>query len=248
VQTHSFRVPGIQDAQAAVALAHLNGPVGADTGLDGWLTGEEIERARRFRVDHARGDFLAGRIAAKSALQALVPASRPADWTLARGVWNQPCVRGPVAGISVTLAHSIRVGVAVAYDDRWKCGIDIEAADRDATEAIRSEVTQSEAAWADAGGDGALARWMMLWTAREALGKCLGTGLLAPGAIGRTVNWRRHADWWRADVSEGAPLAVHSLPAQRLTVSWAVPSDGAEHPAVAAVLDWLAARLEAVGG
>src|SRR5690606_29223663 len=143
--------------------------------------GNEPARAARFVVDHARADFLAGRIAAKSAVRALRPdAAPPGTWEVAGALHKPPRLPEVFRGLGITLAHSSGVGVALAHPASWRCGVDLEPADRDAGDVIATQVAPAEAAWAHAAADAdeQRVRWLVLWTVREALGKSLGTGLL----------------------------------------------------------------------
>ena len=242
---HDFAIPGLAGANAAVAIVRV-GPADLQAGpLAGWLAREEIDRFHRFKVEHARVDFLAGRIAAKSALIRLVPQSRPADWELVLGVWRQPCVRGPFGGLKVTLAHSAGVAVAVAFDDRWTCGIDLEESTRDAAEVVESQVTGAEADWARAAGADMTTRWMLLWTAREAIGKSFGTGLLFPSFLPASRDWHEIDGFWHARVGNGDLLAIRSIMSGRFALSWLAPAAAAQAPVGGEMLQWLRATLAA---
>ncbi len=195
----------------------------APAARDGWLRGEELERFARFKVDHARADFLAGRRAAKSALCALHPDTAPADWELVRGEWRQPLPRGPVSGVAVTLAHSGGTAVAVASEERYAFGIDLETVDREAAAVVRTQVTDAETAWAEAGGADAQVRWMLLWTAREALGKRLRTGLLFPERIPATAIWSEHHGIWTARLAGTAAVEMRAVVAGGFAACLAAP-------------------------
>ncbi|MGH8019063.1 MAG: 4'-phosphopantetheinyl transferase family protein [Opitutaceae bacterium] len=243
--THHFAIPGLDNARAVVALARAQPPDLAARAREDWLRGEELDRFERFKVEHARGDFLAGRMAAKSALCALAPDTEARSWEIVRGLWRQPCVRGPAGGLKVTLAHSAGIAVAVAFDDRWTCGIDLERADRDAAEVVESQVTPEEAAWARASDGDITERWMLLWTAREATGKSFGTGLLFPELLPRTHDWNQRDGVWHAQLADGGLLAIRALAVRGFALSWLLPLAAAESPVVLKALQWLREEMPA---
>jgi len=230
-----------------LAVARIETPsVGSDPAITAWLVGEERARFERLRVDGARADFLAGRVAAKLALAALGGAGIPEAQRIEirRGCWHQPCVIGAGDAAAVTLAHSGGLAVAVAFDERLRCGVDIERRRRPVGDVVRHETTADETAWAEAGGVGeAETRWLLLWTAREAIGKCLGVGLLLSGRALATRDWRPSGDGWRAAAREAGPLGIRSLETPQWVASLAVPEEVVDQPAFVAVCRALGREL-----
>jgi 4'-phosphopantetheinyl transferase EntD len=247
VATRTFALHEPASARAAAGFCRIHDPDASSApepaDAHSWLKEGELERHARFRVQHARDDFLAGRIATKSALAALVPHTQPDAWEIVGGIWRQPCVRGPSAGLAVTLAHADGAAVAVAHDDRWTCGIDLERTTRDAAEIVRTHVSAAESAWAEASPDDA-SRWMLLWTAREAIGKAARTGLLFPETLPATRDWRRETDGsWRAALGASELLSIVAVCSGEWTLSLLVPSADAGSSPMRETLQWFADRL-----
>ncbi|WP_442887502.1 4'-phosphopantetheinyl transferase family protein [Congregicoccus parvus] len=247
VATRTFALHELASAHAAAGFCRIHDPDATDAPQSPdprvWLKEGELERHARFRVQHARDDFLAGRIATKSALAAIVPHTQPHAWEIVGGIWRQPCVRGPSAGLAVTLAHADGAAVAVAHDDRWTCGIDLERTTRDAADVVRTQVSPAESAWAEA-APGDASRWMLLWTAREAIGKAARTGLLFPETLPATRDWRQEPNGsWRAALGDSDLLSIVAVCSGEWTLSLLVPSADAGSSPMRETLQWFADRL-----
>ena len=83
-------------------------------------------------------------------------------------------------------------------------------------------------------------RWLVLWTAREALGKSLGTGLLEPGGLAATKAWLQAAHGWRAGFEGEDGVTVRSVVAGGFVVSVVLPPEADTEPPA----QWLAQVLE----
>jgi phosphopantetheinyl transferase len=219
----------------AIAVARV-----AENGADhpelarAWLHGAEHARFARFAVERARADFLAGRVAAKTAARALVADAPAANrWEVAPGPQQRPLLDPHFGARAVTLAHAGGIGVAIAHDRALRCGIDIERGDRNAAEVVASQVTAMEANWARSGRteDERSTRWMLLWTAREALGKSLGTGLLEPERLKATDGWHEMKPGRRAEVPEDAGVFIRAVHVGDFVISLVVPSGFDAEPA-----------------
>lgn len=249
IGTKRFSIPlKHEDLDAATCLTRVfDQEEILEQQLAATLIGEEIVVFNGFRVSHAKADFLAGRLAAKSALQILLPDTAILDWQMIRGAWHQPCIRGPINNHLVTIAHSAGVGVAVAFDDRWHCGIDIESLSRCDEETIATQVSPEEARWAKGEGSNNQSRWMMLWTAREALGKALRTGLLLPDALSPTSDWTETETGFSANFQRNDLLSVRSVVASGFVVSQVFPRNATADRAIESTMQWLHDSLEKLG-
>lgn len=241
VESFRFELHGA--GPAALALAWV--PAAADTHAAigaRWLSGAEHDRNSRFAVAHARADFLAGRIAAKTAARILDPHSLPAaQWEIVPGENHQPRIGHVLRDHAVSLAHAGGLGLGAVFPASVRCGVDLEAADRDAGDVIATQVTPEEAAWARAGGDEQRTRWMLLWTAREAQGKSYGTGLLDPQRLVATRGWTPASHGWRARFAGNDAALVRAVVAGRWVVALVFPAETETDP----IARWLAATLSA---
>jgi 4'-phosphopantetheinyl transferase len=247
---HRFDVRvGVESLPASIAVARVVDDAAAHEVLARqWLRPTELTRYRRFLVDSGRRDFLAGRIAAKSALQALAPSTAAnVDWEVVSGIWQQPSVRGPIAGLGVTLAHAGGTGVAVAFDDRWAAGVDVESLAHPAIETIRTQVTRKEADWAGAchsctiGWDTEPARWLALWTAREAFGKILGTGLGLPEALLPVIGWTPLEWGWTATLAGNDSFAIQTFVNRETVTSLVLPAGTLRDETAQMLRTWIGA-------
>lgn len=148
-----------------------------------FLSESEEERFRTFQFAAKKQSFLLGRLAAKTALGALLPEPDLRRIEIHSGVYGQPLVSHPRAGsLEVTVSHSHGLAVALAFPAEYPMGIDLETISAVSAGTIIGELEASvpEQAWlATAGVDDATA-CCVLWTAREALGKALKIGLNSP--------------------------------------------------------------------
>lgn len=125
--------------------------------------------------------FLLGRYAAKLAMQILLKEANPKSIEIGRGVFEQPVIsylsaRAP----GVTISHCGEIAVALAFPSGHPMGVDIEQIDPERLVTIRSQMSQTEQAWARSAGADELALSTLIWTAKEALSKALLCGLMSP--------------------------------------------------------------------
>lgn len=216
-------------------LAAVSGP---------WLVGSERERLARFVARAAGAEFLAGRMAAKAALAALAPDLSPDRCEIVPGVWHQPTLRPHSHGLAITLTHGGGLGLALAADDRWLCGIDVEQTMRVERDIILPMVTPDERRWADAAVDAGASRsrWSVLWTAREALGKMLRCGIARPGVLLPLVDISESDGIWTARFDR-ADIRAHATCFAGLTFSLVAPALDGGDPPLRSALTWLRERL-----
>jgi 4'-phosphopantetheinyl transferase len=148
-----------------------------------YLNQAELAAWQTLRLENKRQSALQGRIAAKRALGAALGEVDATKIGIARGSFGQPLVRHPrAAGIDITLSHSHGLAVALAYPDALPMGIDLEQVPAVSAHTVLGELQMSDAerAWLAQAPIGAATACGMLWSAREALGKSLKTGINSP--------------------------------------------------------------------
>lgn len=86
---------------------------------------------------------------------------------------------GVASALGVSLSHVHGLGVAVAFPAGERVGLDLELIDDRRAETVRKGVPLSaeEEAWLKATSLPEATALLLLWTARESLGKALGCGL-----------------------------------------------------------------------
>ena len=187
------------------------------------------ERERRslagMRHERRRGDYLAGRRAAKAAVTRLCAVPDPAAVWIEPGALLQPVLGGPgTGGVAVSLAHSHYVGAAVAFDVAHPLGIDLELADPARAGTLYAASTAGERRLvADLPHD-PLTAATALWTAKEALAKFLRTGLSIDMGLLEVAGWRAEGEWWRLDYRHVVSLKALVLAVDDLVLALCVPA------------------------
>lgn len=159
------------------------GPAGA---AGPWtLIGEERLRLRSFQNPAAARTFGAGRTALRALLGRYL--GRPAAAVdLVSGPHGKPALAGDAPALAFNLSHAgdtLLVALALGNDQRVDLGVDLERAP--APEGFR-DVARSYFAAAEARGLDALpdaeagARFLRLWTRKEAVVKAAGLGMSLP--------------------------------------------------------------------
>jgi hypothetical protein len=168
---------------------------------EAFLAAVEIARASAFKFGQPRENFTLGRLAGKLALAAagganrpLTPALSPSEgegeklsqrlrsFEIGNGERGEPVVRAggckPLT-LAVSLSHVNGLGAAVAFPADVQVGLDLELIDARRAETVRKGVPLSaeEECWLKATDLPEATALLLLWTARESLGKALGTGL-----------------------------------------------------------------------
>jgi len=187
------RLPG------QVACCRLELPYGfmdADGGV--WwesLAHFVLSRAERLAwralgAPKRRREWLSGRVAAKDAVRHHLLATRgitlfPADIEITPDQHGRPQPRGAVlerlgVALSVSIAHTDGVAMAIAAEPARGIGIDVERIDRRRGEFERAAFTPDELRLLgpDDGGTARRERGLRLWCAKEAVAKAIGRGLM----------------------------------------------------------------------
>ena len=166
-----------------------------------FLTAAESARAGEFKFGQPRENFTLGRLAGKLALERgrLRPQPPDADVSvrapieaalgaalsrleIGNGKQGEPVVRAgdwKSPTLAVSLSHVNGLGVAVAFPAGARVGLDLELVDARRAETVRKGVPLSaeEEAWLKVAELPEATALLLLWTARESLGKALGCGL-----------------------------------------------------------------------
>jgi 4'-phosphopantetheinyl transferase len=142
----------------------------------GWLDSDEIARADRFRVDHARIAYVGAHALVRSLLAVAGPYP-PEEWRFVSDDGGKPSVDPALASpVRFNLSHTrglVAAAVCVGHD----VGVDVERCDRDVgvEELARRYFTPEEVELVR--GDGGRDAFFRLWTLKEAAVKATGEGL-----------------------------------------------------------------------
>lgn len=221
----SARSLSIIDPETAYRAAMSVCGYSATAGDEALLHERERRSLAGMRHERRRGDYLAGRRAAKAAVTRVCPVSDPAAIWIEPGALRQPVLGGPgTAGVAVSLAHSHYVGAAVAYDAAHPIGIDLELADPARAGTLHAALTPGERRLAANLPHDALTAATALWTAKEALAKFLRTGLSIAMDVLEVAGWRPEGEWWRLDYRHVVSLKALVLPVDDLLLALCVPA------------------------
>ena len=146
------------------------------------LSANELAQLERMQFAQKRQSFLLGRLAAKRALRSVLDETNLSAIEIQPGVFGQPLIVHPRAhGLDVTLSHSHGLAVALAFPAAWPIGIDLETVAHDVAATLLTEMNLSDAErrWYAATANPASACGV-LWSAREALGKAMKSGVNSP--------------------------------------------------------------------
>ena len=200
-----------------------------------FLSEREQEQLATYKFAAKKQDFLLGRLAAKYAIGAWLPERDLRRIEIRAGERGEPFVQHPQAGsVEVTVSHSHGLAVALAYSAAFPMGIDLETVPAASPQTIMGELGTSgmEQAWLTAAGLDEATACCVLWTAREALGKALKTGLDRPldafslaeiravgdgDWVGRYSNYPRHQCLLQA---HGRRVLSLALPGEAELSAW----------------------------
>jgi phosphopantetheinyl transferase len=182
---------------AKLTNAFVRAPLAAlETEVCSVLHPAELEKLAALKFDRRRLSFLLGRFAAKAALRCWVGQGQPTDWEIASGVFGQPLVRGPhAADLTVSLAHAQESGAALVTERGHPVGVDFETVAIERIEALRSQVVPEEVVLAKALVPEEIEYLTLLWTAKEALSKATGTGMMTPFPLMSLETLKQERGW-----------------------------------------------------
>jgi 4'-phosphopantetheinyl transferase len=146
------------------------------------LSRSERERAEAFRFPKRKGEWTAGRAAAKLALRAIV-GPEVEDLTVETGPSGDPVVttRRGATSLGVSITHAGGIAAAVAFPLDQPIGIDLEPITAIDPGLATLACNDREQNWlAERAGDGYIEALLRIWTAKEAAVKLSKTGLGVP--------------------------------------------------------------------
>ena len=180
------RQPSGEGAGIDVHLVPLTGDAGALRLCRGVLSGEELGRADRYRVEVAREEFVVSHAALRCLLAGYV-GGLPGELEYAVGEHGKPKLAGGAQGVEFNLSHS-RGWAAIAVTRVGRIGVDIEGhrgfrrADSLAKTILSARELELYGSLAQVEQETFLIR---SWTLKEAVLKGMGVGL----AVNPRVRW-----------------------------------------------------------
>lgn len=139
------------------------------------LNAIEIQTAENMLHEKRRSSYLMGRISAKVALKKHLTIDHCAALHIENGVFNQPVICGNIRhGCQLSISHTDDMAVSVVFEEKHPIGIDIEAMNNEDIQYIYELLTPKEIIFSGRVNP------LIFWTSKEALSKCLKTGLTLP--------------------------------------------------------------------
>jgi len=138
----------------------------------------EDEYYSTLKYDKRKISYLLGRIAAKKALAAQSGIKDLKSTAIDIGIFSFPVVKSKeLHNMQVSISHCDEIGLALAFPEEHPLGIDIEKADSDKTEAMKTQMSLREMNMLLDSGLTETTGCTILWTVKEALSKIFRTGL-----------------------------------------------------------------------
>ena len=148
------------------------------------LSNLELQRAKLFKSNLRKQQFLNGRYCAKRAISSRINTININEIEILNGVFSQPVLMNSFdQKLQVSITHTDQLAAAVVFPEVHPLAIDIETIQPKRNRTIESLLSPSEIELKKKiHFDNAAANTLM-WTARESLGKILRTGLAASPTI-----------------------------------------------------------------
>lgn len=183
----SRRVQSIRLLRADAAFTGYFASIGAEAypalreRAEAILHPAELAYFRPLPAEARRVSFLLGRYAAKCALLRRLGPVNLSAIEIRFGVFKNPIVCFPLEEPwHVSITHSDTVACALAFPAAHPMALDLEHIDAARTRVMATQCRESERSELAAIGLTEDAACTVLWTAKEAVSKALGTGMMTP--------------------------------------------------------------------
>jgi len=169
------------DSVSQLRMGLLDSSSLADTGTR-FLSDEEADIYKEFKVDKRRNEFLAGRYIAKECVRQVFPQLSANLINIIHGVWGFPLIHTEnLYHSTVSIAHTDNYAAALFQtDNRYPAGIDIEEISEANISALEHFITEKERDLISAENFSMLKSLHIMWSAKEAVAKALKLGFNVP--------------------------------------------------------------------
>ncbi|QDU28025.1 4'-phosphopantetheinyl transferase sfp [Anatilimnocola aggregata] len=185
---------------------------------EGWLTADERQRWRRYRLPADRERYLRGKTLQRTALSRYLPIAPP-DWRFRIESQGRPVISSPATGTDLrfSLSHTTGLTALAVASDR-EVGIDVEYVNRQVPDSLArfalSPAELAERAQLQAARD--QDPFFEFWTLKEAFLKARGSGFsVAPATLSFTLMTREEPTLMRSveawQFAQLKPSPAHQL-------------------------------------
>jgi 4'-phosphopantetheinyl transferase len=157
-----------------------------------YFCSEEIDFISKIEWRANKVNYLMGRIAAKDAISRLTKINDKKNIIIGSGIFGQPIVNCLERNVVVSISHCDNHAIAIASNEAYLAGIDIENLTDKKIENTKSQLTKYELRNFVDNYESCFA--LMLWTAKEALSKVLKTGINCDFALYEIKAIKIHKD------------------------------------------------------
>lgn len=152
---------------------------------------EEQKIYNSYKHDKRKHSYLLGRVASKTAIQKYTQV-QPKDVNIINGLLRQPIVKG-INNVDVSISHADNLGFAAAFNDTLLLGIDIEKHQDESASYLQEYLMDKEKMYTS------MSELTLLWSAKEALSKCLKIGLTSSFELYQIKQWNLIHDLYQIE-------------------------------------------------
>lgn len=164
-----------ENHQIGICLSMCENIVGAKYNNTNFLNCNEIKYLQSDISDFRRSSYICGRYAAKMSVNLVRRDLSFEEIYIENGIFNQPILKNEE--LDVTISHTKNYGIALAFSRKFICGVDIQEIDNKNSDFLVKILDINEITMlADIEKD-LHKRLLILWVVKEALSKCLKTGI-----------------------------------------------------------------------
>ncbi|WP_459480616.1 4'-phosphopantetheinyl transferase family protein [Clostridium saccharoperbutylacetonicum] len=171
-----------ESIETIICMSYMDNYDIAYSDVISFFSKEEIKYFENIKYDKRIKSYLLGRYASKNAVGKLLNINKLDEITIENGILGQPVVyEKSGSGVQVSISHCNNIGISIAYPPLTSIGIDIEKIDSEKYDLLYKVITDTERMLIEQ-HDIRDRHWMLtlMWTAREALAKCIKTGFTVP--------------------------------------------------------------------
>lgn len=169
--------------EICIKIISMNTPISVEA-INIVFSDEEKQKFMKISSTKRRREIYFGRFMAKLAAFELsgIKDYHLHEISIVKGLFHNPLIIGKISNCAVSISHSKDYVAVVAFPKTLMIGLDIETIDYENRSGICQNISENEGDIMTSGIGKELFS-LILWTCKEALGKCIGLGLSVNYAI-----------------------------------------------------------------